>query len=320
MRATGETRDDTAPESRALLRLTFAYLGVFLVVITALSIVAFESLAANYRSIVAPALDTIEGRRALDAALRPAIYALLSIDAVLVFVVGGASYGLARLALRPLLRAREQQERFSADMAHELRTPLGAIASVAQAARADATGEAAAAFDAIVRRALDLGSLVSDLLTLETASDPDALACEPVDLAMLARAIASDASLRCSDVDLRLVSESAIVLGDERRLRQLVRNLVDNALAHARSRAEMRVAVGEGSATISIEDDGPGVDRALASRLFERFAHGTDSRGSGLGLAICRWVSRAHGGSIAYEGGSRFVVTLPTMRAIDRDS
>lgn len=101
------------------------------------------------------------------------------------------------------------------------------------------------------------------------------------------------------------------MIGDERRLRQLVRNLLDNAFAHARSRVDLVVTTRNGTAELCVEDDGPGLDPEVLPHLFERFAKGRASSGSGLGLAICRWIVRAHGGDLTYLGGSRFVARFP---------
>jgi signal transduction histidine kinase len=304
-------------ESRALARLTASYLAVFAAVIAVLSAVAYAAIASNYRSIVGPALGTPEGNAGLAAALRPALFAILSCDALLLLAVGAASFALARAALRPLALAREREERFSADVAHELRTPLGAIAATAEAARAGSAGEAQGALEAIARRALECGDLVSDLLTLARTDGASALECEPVDLAGLA-------ARACRDLDagprvaVDASFESAIVEGDERRIGQLMRNLLDNARAHARSRIIVRVTGNSGQACFTVEDDGPGVEPHVIPHLFERFAKGAGSRGTGLGLAICRWVARAHGGDVGYGGGSRFIARFPLAR-VEKD-
>jgi signal transduction histidine kinase len=104
---------------------------------------------------------------------------------------------------------------------------------------------------------------------------------------------------------------SVIIDGEEGRLRQLLRNLLDNAIEYAAASVTVTVGSRGQMAEVSVEDDGPGVEPALAKTLFERFARGAQSRGSGLGLAICRWVVQAHGGSITLEGRSRFVARLP---------
>ncbi len=303
-------RDDL--ERRTLRRLTSAYLAVFASVILALSVVAYAAIAANYRTILAPALETPEGRAGLSAALRPALFAIVSVDAALLLGVGAASYALARAALRPLVTAREREERFAADIAHELRTPLAAIASLAQSDPEPNARETERTLAAIARRAIECGELIGDLLTLARASDREALEREPIDLAVVVGRACRDLPERLrSVVAIDISLDSVIVQGDERRLLQLARNLTWNAVAHARSRAVVRVYCDRGAAFITVEDDGPGVSPDVEPRLFERFAKGAGSSGSGLGLAICRWVARAHGGDVTYSGGSRFTARFP---------
>ncbi|MGP6157412.1 MAG: sensor histidine kinase [Vulcanimicrobiaceae bacterium] len=301
-------------EKRILARLTAAYLAVFATVVAALSILAYAYVAANYRSIVAPALETPEGRAGFAAAMRPALGAILAIDAALLVFVGVASYALARAAIRPLVLAREREERFTADVAHELRTPLGVIASLAQSEAGATQGSVRAALETIARRALDAGTLIGDLLTLARTSDAQGLVTEPVDLAVLAEAVVRDARAETPGIAIEGRFASAIVDGDARRLAQLVRNLLHNAQRYAYERVTLTVETREGSALVSVEDDGPGVAPEVVPRLFERFAKSATSPGSGLGLAICRWVARAHDGDVAFAGGSRFVVRLPLAR------
>ena len=300
-------------EARALYRLSLSYLAVFAAVVAGLSIVAYWFVETNYRSIVAPALDTPEGRAGFAAAMRPALYAILSCDALLLVVVGVASYALASAALRPLSLAREREERFAADIAHEMRTPLGAIASVAQAAIGGDADEKQHALATIARRAIESGALVGDLLTLARTSGADALECEPVDLAGVVGRVCQDAASVSPGIAFQTDLRSTIVAGDERRLAQLVRNLLDNARERARSRVTIELAAAGGRARLTVDDDGPGVPPELESRLFDRFAKGDDSRGSGLGLAICRWVARAHAGDIEHAGGARFIVLIPLL-------
>ncbi len=287
---------------------------MFGTVIAALSVVAYAFIANTYRSIVAPALDTPEGRAGFGAAMRAPLYAIVATDALLLLGVGLASHALARGALGPLRRAREREERFASEAAHELRTPLGAIASLAENAALEASAPSRAVFETIARRALECGELVGDLLTLARAGDANALECELVDLAMLVRRCLRDAE-PAPNVTVDATLSGTIVNGDARRLRQLIRNLLDNALAYARGRVAVTLFSVDGDARLIVEDDGPGVAPDLAPRLFERFARGRGSAGSGLGLALCRWIAQAHGGSIAFEGGSRFVVRLPLAAA-----
>lgn len=298
-------------ERRVLMRLTFAHLAVFTAVVAVLSVLAYDMIDANFRSIVAPALDTPEGRAGFAAAMRPALFAVLGTDIVLLVVMGLASYALARATMRPLALAQEREERFAGDIAHELRTPLAAIASLAQTAATDAPDGVRTAFDTIALRAIRCGKLISDLLTLARGSDSRALEREPVDLAIVARNVCRDACVPGDAVSVETALASAVVSGDELRLSQLVRNLVDNARAHARTRVTVSVSTMGAKAYLIVDDDGDGVAPELESTLFERFARGSGSSGSGLGLAISRLVARAHGGDVVFSGGSRFVAVLP---------
>ncbi|MBC5800480.1 MAG: HAMP domain-containing histidine kinase [Candidatus Eremiobacteraeota bacterium] len=300
-------------EGRVVARLTAAYLAVFVVVIAALSVLAFAFVAGSYRDALAPALDTPEGQRGLARALHAVVAGILLVDAALVIVVGAGSYALARAAVHPLMAAREREERFAADAAHELRTPLAAIASVAQAARTQQAPEQDMALQTITERALEAGTLVGDLLTLARNEVAEALIREPIDVAAIVSQVVRDTreAAEARGVALQFDGRSALVEGDQRRIVQLVRNLLENALRHASTRITVRVEPEGHDVRISVWDDGSGVPSGLRSRLFERFAKGPESTGSGLGLAICRWVARSHGGEIALEGTSCFVTRLP---------
>ncbi len=274
---------------------------------------AFAFVAGSYRDALAPALDTPEGQRGLARALHTVAGGILLVDAALAIVVGAASYALARAAVHPLMAAREREERFAADAAHELRTPLAAIASVAQAARSQSVSEQEAAFQTITERALEAGTLVGDLLTLARSEAVEALTREPVDVAGIVSHVVRDVRDAAAErgVWIEFVGQSALIDGDARRIVQLVRNLLENALHRARARITVNVEQRDRDVYVSVCDDGPGIPSALRSRLFERFAKGPESTGSGLGLAICRWVARSHGGEIVLEGASCFVTRLP---------
>jgi signal transduction histidine kinase len=289
-------------------------LAVFLLIIGALSVLAYALIAAGYRTALGPALDVPEGAMALATALRRVILSILAVDAGLAVIVGAASFALARAAVRPLVEARAREARFAADAAHELRTPLGVIASVAQAARGDGTPQDAA-LKTVSDHALEASALIADLLTLARQPEERALHREPVDLAAIAaRTLRERQSIAAErGVALQLHAESAIVDGDERRLAQLVRNLVDNALRYARGRVDVSVEADGRVARLAVSDDGPGVSEAMRAQVFERFAKDANSDGSGLGLAICRWVARSHGGDITLEDASRFVSCLPLL-------
>ncbi len=122
--------------ARVVARLCVSYLVVLVVLLAALDAVAFWYLAGREHDLVEPLLGTPVGRAVYAAALRRDALALALLDLPLLLVCGAASYALAAVSVRPLVAAREREARFAAEAAHELRTPLARIASLAQSARA----------------------------------------------------------------------------------------------------------------------------------------------------------------------------------------
>jgi signal transduction histidine kinase len=304
-----------------IARLTAIYLAIFGVVLVALSTAAYIFVGMSYRSLLQPALQTPEGQSAYAHAMSRVALAIGGFDLPLLVIVGGAAYILARTSLRPLIEARERERNFSIDVAHELRSPLATIASVSQAARAQAGPDMRPRLDTIAHAALDAASLIGDLLTLARDPRPAVLQREPVDLANVAIACGREFEDRFRErgIALSVVTESSIIEGDERRLRELVRNLLDNALRHAKSQTRVSTAVQRNLASIVVEDDGPGIPATERDRVFERFyRRNGDAGGVGVGLAIVQWIARAHDGTVhvnaGSDGGTAFVASFPTMR------
>lgn len=269
-----------------------------------LDVAAYVYLAGARHDVLEPILGTPEGRAVYAAAMRRTALDLALLDLPLLLVSGLAAYLLARISVRPLIDAQEREARFAAEAAHELRTPLARITGLAQSRVPDA-------LDRIAEIALEASATIGDLLALVREEKVAPKLAEPVDLGSLARAAV--ASARRDGLRYEVAtSDGAWVVGDERRLRRLADNLLENAARHAR--AEVRVAVApEGERlALSVEDDGSGVPPELRERIFERFVRaGDDGAGSGLGLAICRAIARAHGGDVVLEGTNRFVARLP---------
>jgi len=301
-----------------IARTSALYLLIFICVLVALDIGAYAFMSREYASLLQPALGTPEGAAAMNSAMRRVVVTIVLLDVPLVIAVGAASYALARATLAPIFAARERERVFASDVAHELRSPLAAIAAIAQAARTTATPESRDAFEAISANALDTSAIVTDLLTLARDPGHGVLQCEPVDLAAIvarcARDVASDAASRGVRVESSPVS--AIVDGDERRLRELARNLLENAVRHARSYVRIGSQRNGRSCEIVVEDDGDGIPPTDRERVFQRFYRRSDDGfGTGLGLAIVRWIAQAHAGTVtiaqASQGGARFVASIP---------
>lgn len=300
-------------------RLAVRYLAVFAAVLLLLSFGAYEFLAREYAALLAPALGTPETAQAYAVAMRRVLFTIVAFDIPLLLIVGLASWLLARASIEPLVQAGERERAFAVDAAHALRSPLATIASVAQAARGSQPETSADAFDLIARAALDASAVVGDLLTLARTAQAERLAHEPLDFG----AVVSDTSKEYAaialerGIDLQRTVQSAIVDGDERRLRELTRNLLDNALRHARSNVTLRARTSGRWIELTVANDGDRIPPELRERIFERFFSANGAQGSGLGLAIVRWIAQAHGGSAFVreqaDGAPEFVVRLPAL-------
>jgi len=310
------------PRKSLIARTAALYLCVFVCVLAALSVGAYEFVAREYASFLAPALGTPEGAAALRTAMQRVAVTIAEIDAPLVVVVAIASYFLARAAIEPLEAARERERRFAADAAHELRSPLTAIAAVAQAARAGAPEQSRVSFEAIARSALEASEVVTDLLTLARDPARRALQCEPVDLAAIVSLASRDTQpvADARNVRLDVAPGSAIVDGDERRLRELSVNLLENAIRHAHQVVHISSRRAGRLCEIVVDDDGDGIPPNERERVFERFYRlSNDGSGTGLGLPIVRWIAYAHGGAVEIDrspsGGARFVAAFPARES-----
>ncbi len=216
--------------------------------------------------------------------------------------------------------------RFVADASHELRTPLTSIRGYAELFRRGAIArpdEVAASMQRIEDEAKRMGGLVDDLLLLARLDQGRPLERVSVDLARLAADAGADA--RAVDPARTLTVQAprpVVVIGDELRLRQVVANLIRNALVHTppASPIEIVAEVQSGQAAVIVRDHGPGLPPGDAERIFEPFYRADSGRsrdrgGSGLGLSIVASVVAAHGGSISASdtpgGGATFRVDLP---------
>ena len=240
--------------------------------------------------------------------------------------------------------SEDRMRRFVTDASHELRTPLATIRGYAELYRQGAAAgpeETASAMRRIELEATRMSDLVEDLLTLARLDNRRPMALGDVDLTVLASDAVQDARARDPQRQLRLLGLDgqpigpALVPGDEDRLRQVVTNLIANALQHTPPGTPVEVEVGPGAGRtvrLVVRDHGTGIDPALAGKVFERFyrldpARGREGRSStGLGLAIVAAIVDAHEGRVGVAptpgGGASFIVDLPRAqdRAGDRDA
>jgi signal transduction histidine kinase len=233
---------------------------------------------------------------------------------------------VARLAtttnetLDRLLRSVDQQRRFVADAAHELRSPLANLRSALEVATVHS---ARTDWPAVVRTALGdtmrLQRLTDDLLLLARLDRAVPVPDRRVDVAALADEQVAERRHRGADGIVARTAGPTYVRGDEVQLGRVLGNLLDNALRYGGGTITVTVAATPTGAAIEVSDDGPGIAPADRERVFERFTRLDDARardvgGVGLGLAIARDIVTAHGGTIEIAdapAGTRVVVRLP---------
>jgi heavy metal sensor kinase len=226
--------------------------------------------------------------------------------------------------LDKLEHSNNSHRAFFSDASHELRSPLSTLVTTAEVASLDRSGKTWLDMQqTVISESSRMQSLVEDLLTL-------------------AKVDAHQLQLEIQDVDLEDVLDSEInrlrtvssleitsalqpvrLRGDERRLAQVFRNLLDNAARHAKSRIVVGMGRRAGEVVVSVDNDGEIISPEDRHRVFERFARldasrSTDGGGSGLGLTISREIMGAHGGTVVAaesDGWCRFQVRLPTPDA-----
>jgi two-component system OmpR family sensor kinase len=231
--------------------------------------------------------------------------------------------------------SEERMRRFITDASHELRTPLTTIRGFAELYRQGAARDVEMLMNRIESESRRMGLLVEDLLLLARLDAQRPLERHRVDLLTLATDAVHDAQ---SIAPERVITMQVLdgpgtpeVLGDEARLRQVLGNLVANALQHTPKNAGIAVRVGtdDDNAVLEVCDEGPGMSEEDARRVFERFYRTDSSRaresgGTGLGLSIVDSLVLAHGGTVRVTTspglGCRFTVNLPRFSDVPAET
>ncbi|MHB1499986.1 MAG: sensor histidine kinase [Candidatus Dormibacteria bacterium] len=233
-------------------------------------------------------------------------------------------------AFEARMASEDRLRQFVADASHELRTPLSSIRGYAELFRRGASAnpeDLGTAMQRIESESIRMAKLVDDLLLLARLDEGRPLEMRPVDLSRIAVDCAADQS--AADRHHPIATSAAspvVVVGDESRLRQVVTNLVRNAVVHTPDQTRVEISVGERAdhGFVEVADHGPGIPTESQERIFERFVRIDKSRGrarggAGLGLAIVAAIVAAHHGRIRHlptpGGGATFRVELPKTQA-----
>jgi len=243
--------------------------------------------------------------------------------------IGRLTAAVNRMLSR-LEQSFETNRTFTADAAHELKTPLTALkCRLEMAADAGDGGDLRQATRDCLGAVNDLSHLIDNMLLLARLdSEQRPRETEPVclsdvweDVREIFEALAEQQGVR---LDFRPDDECRVA-GDRALLRRLLSNLVENAISYTRSGGQVTVILsrGQGTCQVAVSDTGIGIDREDLDRVFERFFRADRSRarargGTGLGLSICRRIAELHGGTISVRSergmGSTFCITLPAVR------
>jgi len=232
--------------------------------------------------------------------------------------------------------AFERQKRFTADASHELRTPLGVIRAQSELALSQPRSPEyyTRTLGSIHDEAGRLTRLAEHLLVLARADAGETLDRQEVDYQDLVAEVGASVAPRARAAQIHFsvqLDECAPIRGDETWLKQLLLNLLDNAIRHtsAGGRVTLSLCAAPDGAVVQITDTGAGIAPEHLPRIFERFYRADEARsrttgGAGLGLAICRWIASAHGGTLSIESepgvGTSVRVWLPSAEVdpIDR--
>ena len=223
-------------------------------------------------------------------------------------------------ALERLVRAKDE---FIASVSHELRTPLTAVVGFARKLSDNPdqfeTEEVAAITKIIAEQSSDVAAIIDDLLVAARADIGRVrVLAERVDLRAEIQAASQALSARRDAI--RLPHETAVARGDRLRVRQILRNLLVNAVRYGGSEVVVEIVSNDGTVTVKVVDDGPGIPLIDREHLFEPYFHGAGNIGQpasiGLGLTVSRQLARLMGGDLVYsqeDRGSLFELTLPSV-------
>jgi two-component system, OmpR family, phosphate regulon sensor histidine kinase PhoR len=257
------------------------------------------------------------------------------VNALALREAGGGGRDGAILVFHDLTRLRQLEavrQEFVANVSHELRTPLSVIKSATETLIDGGKNDPAALsrfLEIIEKHANRLTLLIDDLLLLSTLdSGRMQLNLQPVALRSAAQEALDDLVQKAAARGVTLenrVPEALVAQADADRLRQVLSNLLDNAVKYGRAQGTVTMTgrtLPNGRIELGVRDDGPGIAAEAKARIFERFyradkARSREQGGTGLGLAIVKHVIQAHGGEVRVESepgaGAEFFITFPAL-------
>ena len=331
-RATGSSADRFRS---ARLQLTLVYLAIIVGIVVLLSSALYEFHAHD--------VENIDRRRSVPG-LRPEVpgtgdapgigeyleslgRSIIIADIITIVAAGGLSWLLATRTLRPIRKAVETEQKFYANAAHDLRTPLAVMRSEAEVAlrSGGVSGDARQVITSSLEEITRMSTMVEQMLDLARSGPlgaARAVPMEPVDLADMARALATKLARRAQSAGISLVTDAgspARISGNAFALERAVYNILENALAYTPIGGTVTVRVHKAGVHVilSVTDTGIGIGREDLPYITEPFFRGDRARsthagGAGLGLTIARTIMDEHRGSLLVESspGAGTTITL----------
>ncbi len=314
---------------KARIRLTLFYIAIMVVVLGIFSSILVVVLEKNIEESFALRIERDELlNEALIDANQGIETVVLVLDGFLLILIGGASYFLAGVTLKPIKKAMESQKRFSADASHDLRTPLAIITTETEVALNDkniSIDECKKVFESNLEEASRMSLLISDLLMVartEHLINKDNLVKISIEdpVHKIIERMKSQAEKK--NINLKLISDLS---GDIRvhlyNFERAIQNILQNSINYTQNGGNIIVRIIEQRLffTIEITDNGVGIIDKDLPHVFDRFYKASHSRndgsGSGLGLPIAKQIIEQHGGTITLESkinvGTSVYIKIP---------
>ncbi len=264
---------------------------------------------------------------------------VLTVDAMLLVLIGGASYVLAGRTLKPIKRALDDQKRFVADVSHDLRTPLAIMKTETEVALQDSSSQTAVYRGALTSNLEEIDKmslLVSDLLLLartegvyQYVDQNQAGHSENLDFGAFVEKICDKMSKQASmkGIALELKKDAGKALFAQAHVNHLeraIQNVIQNAINYTPEKGSIKVSLSDtpSSMRLVIKDTGVGISKADLPHVFDRFYKASHSRtsgsGSGLGLPIAKQIIEQHKGTVTISSkvneGTEVVIQIPRAR------
>jgi two-component system sensor histidine kinase CiaH len=339
----------------AKIKLTFWYLFILTVVTVSFSTfvyttevnlakkaldrqkVRIESRVNRFRdSIGAVAMPPFTDTDTLVEIKEETLFSLVILNLVILGISGALSYFLAGKTLKPIEEMLEKQKRFLSDAAHELKTPLTIMKTNIEVSLRDKDANAEdikKTLSGTVEEINRINGFVNKLLKQgKYQSGVNGLEKKEIKISGVIKESIKDLTVLASEKEIKILreGESSGVYGDEDSLKELFKNLIENAIKYSPNNQEVRIKLYDrnNDAITEITDKGIGISKEDRVKIFDPFFRSDKSRtrksaeGFGLGLAICKGIVEKHGGTISVnseiEKGSTFTVTLPIYKNIVR--